>query len=133
MKMFAEFQQVAKEIFDSAAKENRLVRNPDNEQLRAFALAKPDVRVTKYGSSGGRLRTDVAAAAMHEEQHRYRLRRSRTRTTRAGQRVARPAKRLVSIDVTVGDGSEGITARLIVPKAFAHVAYGGLEAVQARP
>jgi phosphoenolpyruvate carboxykinase (ATP) len=34
---------------------------------------------------------------------------------------------LVSIDVQVGDGSERITARLIVPRRFAHVAYGGLK------
>ena len=34
---------------------------------------------------------------------------------------------LVSIDVAVGDGAEGITARLIVPRRFAHVAYGGLK------
>ncbi len=32
---------------------------------------------------------------------------------------------IVSIDVEVGDGAEGITARLIVPRRFAHVAYAG--------
>src|ERR1035438_8963 len=34
-------------------------------------------------------------------------------------------EQIVSIDVVVGDGSEGITARLIVPRRFAHVAYAG--------
>ena len=32
---------------------------------------------------------------------------------------------LVRIDCEVGDGSEGISARLIVSKRFAHVAYAG--------
>jgi phosphoenolpyruvate carboxykinase (ATP) len=32
---------------------------------------------------------------------------------------------LVSIDVQVGDGTEGVTARLVLPKRFTHVAYGG--------
>ena len=32
---------------------------------------------------------------------------------------------IVSIDVEVGDGAEGVTARLIVPRRFAHVAYAG--------
>lgn len=31
------------------------------------------------------------------------------------------------MDVQVGDGTEGITARLIAPRRFAHVAYGGLK------
>jgi phosphoenolpyruvate carboxykinase (ATP) len=36
-------------------------------------------------------------------------------------------KEIISIDVVVGDGAEGITARLIVPRQFAQVAYGGLK------
>ena len=34
---------------------------------------------------------------------------------------------IVAIDVQVGDGTEGISARLIVPRRTAHVAYGGLK------
>jgi len=36
-------------------------------------------------------------------------------------------KEIVTIDVEVGDGTEGITARLLVPRQFAHVAYAGLK------
>ena len=41
----------------------------------------------------------------------------------AKQRLAK--EELVSIEVEVGDGSEGITARLIVPRTFSHIAYAG--------
>ena len=46
--MFDEFHQTAKAIFQSAQKEGRLIRNPDNEQLRAFSLEEPEVICTKY-------------------------------------------------------------------------------------
>jgi phosphoenolpyruvate carboxykinase (ATP) len=36
-------------------------------------------------------------------------------------------ERIISVDVQAGDGTEGITARLIVPRRYAHVAYGGLK------
>ena len=45
--MFAEFR-TAKEIFDAAQREGRLIRNPDNERLRAMAMEEPGVIQSKY-------------------------------------------------------------------------------------
>jgi phosphoenolpyruvate carboxykinase (ATP) len=126
MKMFAEFQQVAKEIFDSAVKENRLVRNPDNEQLRAFAIDEPDVHMTKYENLVVVSEPMSRAAAMTKNNIDTDFGETeRKLLDQAKKSLAK--EELVSIDVMVGDGAEGITARLILPKTFSHLAYAGLK------
>lgn len=122
--MFDEFHRTAMAIFEAARAEGRLTRNPDSDQLRALALNEPDVRQTKYGSivaesepmsrAAMLTRNNVDAEFGDEE---------RALLEAARERLAR--ERLVSIDVEVGDGSEGVTARLILPERFAHVAYAG--------
>jgi hypothetical protein len=117
--MFAEFQSVAKEIFDSAVKQNRLVRNPDDEQLRSFAIQEPDVRQTKYGSLVVVSEPMSRAAAMTKNNVDDEFGDAeRKLLEQAKNSLAK--EELVSIDVLVGDGSEGITARLILPKTFSH-------------
>ncbi len=127
--MFEEFQQTAKKIFETAQRDQLLIRNPDAAHLKALALEEPGVRQTKYGSiyadsepmsrAARRTRNNIDGQFGQAE---------RQLLDRAEQALAREP--LVSIDVAVGDGSEGITARLIVPRRFAHVAYGGLKLFQ---
>jgi phosphoenolpyruvate carboxykinase (ATP) len=127
--MFDEFQQAAKTIFENAGRKGLLTRNPDAARLKAMALEEPDVKQTKYGS----------IYADSEPQSRAAKRTKNNIDDRFGQaerELLEQAKRalagepLVSIDVVVGDGSEAVTARLIVPTRFAHVAYGGLKLFQ---
>ena len=122
--MFEQFHQTAKAVFDAAQKEGRLARNPDVEQLRALAMEEPDVRETKYGNIVAESEP-MSRAAMHTrnnvdaefgDEERQLLK-------QAEQRLGQEP--LVSIDVQVGDGSEQVTARLIIPERFAHVAYAG--------
>jgi phosphoenolpyruvate carboxykinase (ATP) len=122
--MFAEFHQAAKAIFESALKEKRLIYNPDNDQLRSLSLEEPDVFRTKYDNlvvqsepmsrAAAKTKNNIDTPFGDEE---------RKLIKQAQERLAR--EQLVSIDVIVGDGAEGITARLVLPKQFAHVAYAG--------
>jgi len=122
--MFDEFLQAARTVFESAQKDGRLIRNPDAARLRALALEEPKVRETKYGNIAAESEP-MSRAAMFTRNNidkpfgkeEYDL------LEEAKKRLS--GEQLVSIDVQVADGSEGITARLIVPRRFAHVAYAG--------
>ena len=46
--MYAEFRQTAKEIFDAAERQGRLIRNPDNGRLRSLAMEESGVVQSKY-------------------------------------------------------------------------------------
>jgi phosphoenolpyruvate carboxykinase (ATP) len=101
-----------------------MTRNPDEARLRALAVEEPDVRETKYGSLVALSEPTSRSAALTKNnidtpfgKDEYDLL-AQARKYLSNQPV-------ISMDVQVGDGSEGITARLIIPKAFAHVAYAG--------
>jgi len=124
--MFEQFQQTARAVYDSAREEGRLIRNPDDSRLRVLALEEPEVQPSKYGNlvadsepmsrAAMFTRNNIDSPFGDEE---------RELLTQAAECSAR--QELVAIDVVVGDGSEGVTARLIIPRRFAHVAYGGLK------
>ena len=122
--MFEAFLQTARTIFETAQRENRLIRDPDDDQLRALSLEEPGIRVTKYDN----LMADsepMSRAAMFTKNN------IDTEFGEPEQRLLEQAaeclakEELLSIDVTIGDGAEGVTARLLLPRRFAHVAYGG--------
>lgn len=124
--MFDEFLQAARTIFEQAQADGRLIRNPDAARLRTLALEEPEVRETRYGS----LEVDsepTSRAAMFTKNN------IDTKFGKPEYELLEQAKRalsqveLVSIDVQVDDGSEGVTARLIVPRRYAHVAFAGLK------
>ncbi len=127
--MFEEFQQTAKTIFENAQRRGALIRNPDAARLRALALEEPEVRQTKYGSI-------LADSEPMSRAAKFTRNNVDTRFGEAEYELLEQAKRalaheeIVAIDVQVGDGTEGITARLIVPRRAAHVAYGGLKLFQ---
>ena len=122
--MFEEFQGTARAINHRAREEGRLLHDLANGELRRLALEEPGVRATNYGnivtysepmSRAAKFTSNSVDTAFGEPEHQM--------LKQAEERLAR--EELVSIDVQVGDGSEGTTARLIVPRRFARVAYGG--------
>lgn len=122
--MFEEFLQTARTIIENAQARGALIRNPDEMRLRALALEEPEVKETKYGSIAVDSEPTSRAARFTKNnidsnfgQAEYELLEQAKRTL--------ANEEIVSVDVEVGDGTEGVTARLIVPKRHAHVAYGG--------
>jgi phosphoenolpyruvate carboxykinase (ATP) len=124
--MFDEFQQAARSILESAQQRGAVIRNPDAARLRSLALQEPEVKETKY-------RNIVAES---EPMSRAKMFTQNNIDTKFGQAEyvlleqavrALDTEELVVMDAQVGDGSEGVTARLIVPRRHAHVAYGGLK------
>ncbi len=122
--MFDHFLQTATTVFESARRDGRLIYNPSDEELRSLSLAEPDVRETKYGSLMAQSEPMSRAANFTKNNVDTPFGQlEHTLAIDAEQRLARET--IVSIDVAVGDGTEGITARLIVPKRFAHLAFAG--------
>ena len=104
--------------------ESRLTRNPDDAELRALSLDEPEARETRYGSVAANSEPMVLAPAKTRNNVDTAFGDAELRLLeQARQRLSHES--LVSVDVLVGDGSEGVTARLIVPRRYAHVAYGG--------
>lgn len=124
--MFDQFLLTAKTIFDNAGRRDALIRNPDSARLKAIAMEQPEIKQTRYGSI-------VADSEPMSRAAKFTRNNVDSAFGQAEFELLEQAKRalareeLVSIDVQVGDGAEGITARLIVPRRFAHVAYAGLK------
>jgi phosphoenolpyruvate carboxykinase (ATP) len=124
--MFDEFHQAAKTIFETASRQGTLTRNPDSARLRALALEEPEVRQTKYGSLYAESEPMSRAARWTKNNIDDQFGKPEHELLEQAKR-ALARDQIVSIDVQVGDGAEGVTARLIVPRRFAHVAYAGLK------
>jgi phosphoenolpyruvate carboxykinase (ATP) len=124
--MFQEFQETAEAIFQTAERKGNLIRNPGSERLRALSLEEPDVKQTKYGSLYAESEPMSRAAKRTHNNIDSRFGDEERALLRQAQRLL-AEEQIVSIDVDVGDGADGITARLIVPLRFAHVAYAGMK------
>lgn len=122
--MFDLFHRTITAIFDSARKEGRLLCNPDDDQLRALSLQEPEVRATRYGSLAADSEPMSRAAMFTRNTVDTPFDDRERELAESAQRICAQEK-LLSIDVQVGDGSEGITARLVLPQRFAHLAYAG--------
>ncbi len=124
--MFSEFHQVAKDIFDNAQEDGRLIHNPDNERLRALSLEEPGAVTTRYNNivansepmSRAAMFTSNNIDTTFGDEERQLLQQAKQQSAR---------EELISIGVTIGDGADGVTARLMLPKRFAHVAFAGLK------
>jgi phosphoenolpyruvate carboxykinase (ATP) len=124
--MFEEFEQTARTIFQSAQQRGALVRNPDEARLKAMALEEPEIRQTKYGSLVADSEPMSRAAQFTKNNVDDPFGRAEYDLLEAAQAGFR-REEIISVDVEVGDGAEGITARLLVPRRFAHVAYAGVK------
>jgi phosphoenolpyruvate carboxykinase (ATP) len=122
--MFGHFRQTVRDIFTTAKKEGRLIHNPDDNRLRALALEEPEVRATKYNNIVAESEPMSRAAAFTRNNIDTEFGDPELALLKqATERLA--TEEIIAIDVVIGDGSESVTARLMVPRRYAHVAYGG--------
>ena len=122
--MFDAFRQAVREVFESAAASGRLMYNLSREELRAMAVAQPDVVETKYGSLAGESEPASRAVKFTKNSIDDTFGDAELQLLEEmKQRLGR--EELVAIDCSVGNGQDGVTARLIVPRRFAHLAYVG--------
>jgi phosphoenolpyruvate carboxykinase (ATP) len=125
-KMFKQFEQAGREIYETALHEGRLLYNPTGDDLRKFAVVEPEVKQTKYGNIMAQSEPTSRAAAFTKNNIDSEFGEEERRLLEQAKKSL-SGERLTCIDVEVGDGQDGTTARLIVPTRFAHVAYGGVK------
>ncbi|GAB6035719.1 hypothetical protein JCM15519_02780 [Fundidesulfovibrio butyratiphilus] len=126
MNMFDQFVSAANSIFKSAIDDERMFQNPNPERLRKMTLEEPGVRETVYGNLV--VPTEPTSRAKPFTKNNIDDSFGQAELDLLHQAKARLAKaRVICLDVLVRQEQFPVTARLIVPRRFAHLAYGGLK------
>jgi phosphoenolpyruvate carboxykinase (ATP) len=117
------FKIAAQKIYEQAGKDNRLIEGLSLNELKQLALENHEVILTKFGS----------IAADSEPMNRSAPHTRNSEDDPFGQEESRLAdksadflsrEQIISLDTIVGDGKDGISARFIIPRQHAHIAYG---------
>lgn len=124
MSLFDEFDIAAKLIYRQAVDEERLIQNPGQDRLKRISLEEPEVCETLYGSIVAATepmsrakpftKNSIDAAFGADE---FAL------LAQAKKQLA--TQQLICLDVLVRDEEHPVTARLMAPRRFAHILYGG--------
>ena len=123
--MFDDFLRTARQITELARDDGRLIADASNSELRRLALEEPGTVETVYGN----------VVAYSEPMSRAAMFTKNSVDTAFGDAERRllehaaecmSDEQIVAVDVQVGSGG-GATARLLVPRRFAHVAYAGVK------
>lgn len=119
-----EFPKIAQRIKTRAIAERRWIDNPPESQLTQLIYHEPGIQLTRHGnfvaesyptSRAAQFTKNSIDHSFGDEEHELLL--------QCEKFLAK--EQLIAIDRTVGNATEGVTVRLIVPTRFAHVAYGG--------
>ena len=119
-----EFARTAERIRKKAIEENRWIDNPSQEEMRQLVEEEPGIKKTVYENFVAESEPTSRAAMFTEnsvdtpfgEEERQLL-------TQCENALAKET--LISIDRLVSTRNSKTTVRLIVPKKFAHTAFGG--------
>ena len=118
------FAQTADGIREKAIKENRLLDNPSDEELRALVEKEPGAKKTIYESLVAESEPTSRAAPFTKNSVDDSFG-EKELDLLAQCEKALAQERLISVDRIVGSKSSGTVVRLIIPERFAHIAYGG--------
>ena len=124
--MFRAFDSAAAAIVESARKQGRLLHNPTEAKLRALALREPEVRLSAQGSVCAESEPMSRAKPFTANNVDQAFGKAE-RALLAQAKKLLAGEHLICLDVLVRREAEPVTARLVVPRRFAHVAYGGLK------
>lgn len=117
------FLSAAQKIYQDAKKEGRLMEGCPLESLKQTALRHEGVIQTQIGSLAADSEP-MSRSAPHTRNsidHKF----GEPEEALARQAVEEMGReRVLSLDVIVGDGRDGITARFMLPVQFSHIAYG---------
>ncbi|MFW6117539.1 MAG: phosphoenolpyruvate carboxykinase (ATP) [Thermoproteota archaeon] len=119
------FATTADRIWRKAREEGRLIENPSDERLRALVEQNmAGIRKTIYGNLVAESDPSSRAAMFTRNSVDYPFGEEEFQLLKKCE-SALAAETLISVDRIVGNGDNGTTVRLIAPKYFAHLAYGG--------
>jgi phosphoenolpyruvate carboxykinase (ATP) len=118
------FEQTAARVRQQALEENRLIDNPSREELRSLVASEPGIRNTIYNNYVANSEPTSRAALFTKNSVDHSFGTQEAELLQECEN-ALATQELISIDRVVGNEQSSTTVRLIVPRHFAHVAYGG--------
>jgi phosphoenolpyruvate carboxykinase (ATP) len=118
------FLETVKEIEGKAVAEGRLLANPSDEELRPLVEKQPGVKKTRYNNFVAQTEPTSRAAPFTKNSADHPFGEEEEKLLEQCK-SGLANKKLILIDRIVGNENSNVTARLIVPERFAHVAYGG--------
>lgn len=118
------FSKTVNIILEKAIRENRLLNNPSDDQLRLLLEKEPGVKKTLYGNYVAESDPTSRAAMFTENSVDHLFGDEEYKLLELCEKRLRN-QTLISIDRLIGSKDSETTVRLIVPSQFAHVAYGG--------
>jgi phosphoenolpyruvate carboxykinase (ATP) len=117
------FKSAARQIYEDARREKRLIEGRTLEELKRIALRQDGVIQTQLGSvaADSEPMNRSAPHTRNSVDHPF----GEPEEALARQAVeALSRERVISLDTLVGDGLDGVTARFLIPETYAQVAYG---------
>ena len=122
--MFKEFQETIKEITEKAAKEKRLIYNPNDRELRAFAESESIVKKTIYGNIVAQSEPTSRAAMFTKNNIDSQFGKEELNFLKQAKKNL-ATEELIIIERIACSNKEDFPVQFIVPKKFAHLALGG--------
>jgi phosphoenolpyruvate carboxykinase (ATP) len=117
------FTAAAKQIYEEARREGRLIEGRTLDEIKRIALRQDGVVQTQFGSaaSDSEPMNRSAPHTRNSVDHPF----GEAEEALARQAVAALGQDcVISLDTLVGDGLDGVTARFLIPEAYAQIAYG---------
>ena len=117
------FKSAARQIYEDARREKRLIEGRTLEELKRIALRQDGVIQTQLGSvaADSEPMNRSAPHTRNSVDHPF----GEPEEALARQAVeALGRERVISLDTLVGDGLDGVTARFLIPETYARLAYG---------
>jgi phosphoenolpyruvate carboxykinase (ATP) len=117
------FKSAARQIYEEARRDKRLIEGRSLEELKRTALRQDGVVQTQLGSvaADSEPMNRSAPHTRNSVDHPF----SEPEEALARQAVAvLGAERVICLDTIVGDGLDGVTVRFLLPETYAQVAYG---------
>ncbi len=117
------FKAAAKQLYETARQEGRLIEGSPLEELKEIALRQEGVIQTHIGSvaADSEPMSRSAPHTRNSVDHPF----GDEEAQLADQMVESLKKeRLISLDTYIGDGRDGVSARFLVPEQYGQIAYG---------
>jgi len=116
------FKSAARQIYDDAGKDGRLIEGLTLEELKQLSLGQEGVIQTQIGSIAADSEPMSRSAPHTKNSIDHEFGEEEEALAREAVEVL-SKERIVSLDTLVADGKDGITTRFIIQEKYTHIAY----------
>ena len=117
------FKEASSRIYDEAKRNGRLIENFDLGQAKALALTQDGIIETQLGSIAANSEP-MSRAAQHTKNSVDDTFGEEEEALAAKAVQMMSSEKVLSVDVMVGDGADGVSTRFLMSLAHADIAYG---------